>query len=64
MLDRRSLFLLAAAAVVAGPAIAQVPKTLDPDADGTVELAEAKSAAGALFDKLDADSDEAGHAFQ
>ena len=55
MLNRRSLCLLAAAVVVASPAIAQVPKTLDPDADGTVDLAEAKNAAGALFDKLDKD---------
>jgi hypothetical protein len=28
-------------------------KTLDPDNDGTVDLAEAKSAASKLFDKLD-----------
>jgi hypothetical protein len=55
MFNRRSLFLLAAACMVAGPAIAQVPITLDPDADGTLDLAEAKQAAGALFDKLDKD---------
>lgn len=30
---------------------------LDTDKDGTVDLAEAKAAAGALFDKLDADHD-------
>jgi hypothetical protein len=34
-----------------------LPKGLDTDADGTVDLAEAKKAAGALFDKLDHDSD-------
>jgi EF hand len=32
-------------------------KTLDPDNDGTVDLAEAKSAASNLFDKLDRDHD-------
>jgi len=32
-------------------------KTLDPDHDGTVDLAEAKSAASKLFDKLDRDHD-------
>ena len=31
--------------------------SLDPDKDGTVDLAEAKAAAGALFDKLDVDHD-------
>jgi Ca2+-binding EF-hand superfamily protein len=34
-----------------------VVKTLDPDNDGTVDLAEAKSAALKLFDKLDRDHD-------
>src|SRR2546430_16279288 len=32
-------------------------KTLDPDHDGTVDLAEAKDAASKLFDKLDRDHD-------
>jgi len=32
-------------------------KTLDPDKDGTVDLAEAKAAASKLFDKLDRDHD-------
>ena len=32
-------------------------KTLDPDNDGTVDLTEAKTAAGKLFDKLDRDHD-------
>ena len=55
MLDRRSLLFAAGAAFCAAPALAEVPKTLDPDKDGTVDLAEAKTAAGALFDKLDKD---------
>jgi Ca2+-binding EF-hand superfamily protein len=32
-------------------------KTLDPDRDGTVDLTEAKTAAGKPFDKLDRDHD-------
>jgi Ca2+-binding EF-hand superfamily protein len=32
-------------------------KTLDPDKDGTVDLNEAKTAASALFDKLEKDND-------
>jgi Ca2+-binding EF-hand superfamily protein len=32
-------------------------QTLDPDKDGTVDLNEAKAAAGALFDSLDVDHD-------
>jgi Ca2+-binding EF-hand superfamily protein len=32
-------------------------QTLDPDKDGTVDLAEAKDAASKLFDKLDRDHD-------
>ena len=32
-------------------------QSLDPDKDGTVDLAEAKTAAGALFDKLEKDKD-------
>jgi Ca2+-binding EF-hand superfamily protein len=55
MLDRRFILVAAAAALCAGPALAGVPKALDPDADGTIDLAEAKKAAGALFDKLDKD---------
>ena len=38
------------------PALA-CPKELDTDADGTVDLAEAKKAAETLFDKLDHDHD-------
>ncbi len=32
-------------------------KLFDPDNDGTIDLAEAKKAAGALFDKLETDKD-------
>jgi hypothetical protein len=35
-----------------------VPEGLDTDADGTVDLAEAKKAAETLFDKLDHDHDD------
>ena len=56
MFDRRFLLLAASAALVAGAARAEgVPKALDPDADNTIDLAEAKKAAGDLFDKLDKD---------
>ena len=42
--------------IAAAPAWSQsLLKTLDPDNDGTVDLAEAKSAASKLFDKLDRD---------
>ena len=43
-----------------GPAIAapsRAMRLLDSDNDGTVDLDEAKKAAGALFDKLDTDKD-------
>jgi Ca2+-binding EF-hand superfamily protein len=44
--------------IAAAPAWSQsLLKTLDPDNDGTVDLAEAKSAASKLFDKLDRDHD-------
>jgi Ca2+-binding EF-hand superfamily protein len=55
MFSRRSIFLAASALLCAGSALAEVSKALDPDADGTIDLAEAKKAAGALFDKLDKD---------
>jgi Ca2+-binding EF-hand superfamily protein len=42
----------------AAPAFAaSALKILDPDKDGTVDLNEAKTAAGALFDKLEKDND-------
>lgn len=44
--------------IAAAPAWSQsLLKTLDPDNDGTVDLAEAKSAASKLLDKLDRDHD-------
>ena len=48
--------LVALALVAAPPAFAASALTAaDTDKDGTIDLAEAKAAAGALFDKLDAD---------
>ena len=44
------------AAMAASPAGA-LPRGLDPDKDGTMDLAEAKKAAIDLFDKLDRDHD-------
>jgi Ca2+-binding EF-hand superfamily protein len=47
-------------ALAGAPALAKENKTLkllDPDNDGTVDLAEAKKAAGTLFDKLNKDAD-------
>jgi EF hand len=56
MLDRRSILLAAAASFYGASGFAAgVPKALDPDADGTIDLAEAKKAGGALFDRLDKD---------
>jgi Ca2+-binding EF-hand superfamily protein len=65
MLSRRTVLLtLAIGTVVAGslPALAKSRRTdpirmLDTDNDGTVDLAEAKKAASALFDRLDPDRD-------
>ena len=52
------LTTLAIALIGTTPAWSQsLLKTLDPDNDGTVDLAEAKSAASKLFDKLDRDHD-------
>src|SRR5215831_17582081 len=52
------LTTLAIALIGTAPAWSQsLLKTLDPDNDGTVDLAEAKSAASKLFDKLDRDHD-------
>jgi hypothetical protein len=63
----KSLMLVSLLAVSLPPAIflttaspsfaASALESLDPDKDGTVDLAEAKAAAGALFDKLDVDHD-------
>lgn len=63
MISRRSLALTLAVAVLSGPALAasggrsSALKMLDPDNDGTVDLAEAKKAAADLFAKLDPDRD-------
>jgi Ca2+-binding EF-hand superfamily protein len=62
MLSRRSIILTLALAVSAGPALAASGrgdpiKLLDTDNDGTVDLAEAKKAASAVFAKLDGDHD-------
>ncbi len=52
------LITLAIMLIGTAPAWSQsLLKTLDPDNDGTVDLAEAKSAASKLFDKLDRDHD-------
>ena len=52
------LTTLAITLIATAPAWSQsLLKTLDPDNDGTVDLAEAKSAASKLFDKLDRDHD-------
>jgi len=47
--------LLAASSVAAETSGADAVKILDTDNDGTVDLAECKAAAAAMFDKLDAD---------
>lgn len=65
MMSRRTLVLtLAAGTLLAGglPVLAKsrhssAIQMLDTDADGTVDLAEAKRAASALFDKLERDHD-------
>jgi Ca2+-binding EF-hand superfamily protein len=57
---RKRSILTALALMLTAPAPAwsqSLLKTLDPDNDGTVDLAEAKSAASKLFDKLDRDHD-------
>jgi EF-hand domain pair/EF hand len=61
MFSRRNLLTLSALVGVVAPALAAT-KTgpvglFDADNDGTVDLDEAKKAAGALFDKLDTDKD-------
>jgi Ca2+-binding EF-hand superfamily protein len=53
-----ALSLPAIAVMNASPSFAaSALASLDTDHDGTVDLAEAKAAAGALFDKLDKDHD-------
>ena len=55
----KSIFATLAVMLIAtAPAWSQsLLKSLDPDKDGTIDLAEAKSAASKLFDKLDRDHD-------
>jgi Ca2+-binding EF-hand superfamily protein len=48
-----AMFVTSASPAFAASAL----QTLDPDKDGTVDLNEAKAAAGALFDSLDVDHD-------
>jgi len=50
--------LLGQAAVADTMVDAALMKTLDPDADGTVDLAEAKAAGAAMFKKLNSDDDD------
>lgn len=60
MITRRSVALAFALAVLSGPAWAasgSAIKMFDTDNDGTVDLAEVKKAASALFAKLDPDHD-------
>jgi len=63
MISRRNVILLTVTGLVAAtPAAARAKRSspvaqLDADNDGTVDLAEAKKAAGDLFDKLDTDKE-------
>jgi len=64
MISRRNAILVAitgiACTTMAADAFAKRPSPVarfDTDKDGTVDLAEAKKAAGDLFDKLDTDKD-------
>jgi Ca2+-binding EF-hand superfamily protein len=63
MLSRRSILLISAAFLTEGSVAAQAAsrgkaiKMFDTDADGTLDLAEVKKAASALFAKLDPDHD-------
>jgi len=59
MRTRRSVMLsLALSMLATAPAwSASAMKMLDPDNDGTIDLAEAKAAASKLFDRLDGDKD-------
>jgi Ca2+-binding EF-hand superfamily protein len=63
MISRRNVILLTVSGLVAAtPAAARAKRSspvaqLDADNDGTVDLTEAKKAAGDLFDKLDTDKE-------
>ena len=52
----RSL-IFASVLALAAPAYAASPTPFDADKDGTVDLAEAQTAAGVMFDRLDRDHD-------
>jgi Ca2+-binding EF-hand superfamily protein len=55
MMNRRLFFTAVGLVFATAPAFADALKKFDPDKDGTIDLAEAKNAAGAVFDKLDKD---------
>lgn len=62
MISRRKTIMVAITGLIAAATSARAKRPspvarLDTDNDGTVDLAEAKKAAGALFDKLDSDKD-------
>lgn len=60
MISRRSIAFAVAATLLGGPAWSASPnviKMFDTDNDGTLDLAEVKKAATALFAKLDPDHD-------
>ena len=63
MISRRTILMVPAALLAQGSSLALAAPRLDPvkafdtDADGTLDLAEVKKAASALFAKLDRDHD-------
>jgi len=60
MISRRSIAFALTGMVLCGPALSAAVnaiKTFDTDNDGTLDLAEVKKAASALFAKLDRDHD-------
>jgi len=66
MISRRTMLMVPAALLAQGSSLALAAPRLDPvkafdtDADGTLDLAEVKKAASALFAKLDRDPDHDG----
>jgi len=57
-MKRRTILLSLGAALVAPPSFAaSALSEIDTDHDGTIDLAEAKAAASAVFDRLDGDHD-------
>ena len=58
LISRRGLLLASASALAVSPSLAASALSgIDTDNDGTIDLNEAKAAAGAAFDKLDVDHD-------